>query len=572
MKNNLESLIRTSKKISFFSPYLILGTTVLFLHLPLSHAGFIIDDPQYVWFSARNSIYNIFFDPPTYMYINPSNFTPMLGLTFKIDSYFFKANPTGYNLHSFLSLFLTASMLYVFLRLYASRIAAFCGTILFIVNPATVAVTGWLSTRHYIEGMFWALLTLYLVKTHDRENLKKSRYILSGITYLIASLYKEVYVILPAVAFLILNGSVYERFKKILPLWMGLLIYIPYRIYMLGGRVGGYPGSVWNMEGIIENFFKLPYITLNLLFGKFWFIAALFLVGLSVAFLIKKGFYSYSMIFVAYSILVSPIVILSNPSSWLIDKMTIRYVFHITTFLIIVVIMGIGLLFKKRFLYIGFLSVMFFSMLGLWYHKGIEVRDLYKKYRDDTMVDVINLVKNKDKKYIISTAPRLYNLNWYFNGIKKMYNYFYDLKIDTKVVFLDTLKYHTPELIQDVLNNTSIDDSVKKNLSEEISIFQRNLKEGPLMIDASWDGYWFIWNFGPPEKGNFCVLFRRTDELYSLSYCVPHKGRYYFPPNFADTLYFRVSGRLFTGEEVLSPEFMVEFPSKGNFKYKSYEG
>jgi len=559
--------------ISRKAPDIVFGLTILFLYWPLINAGFIIDDPQHVWFSAKNSISEILFNPSTYwyMYLNPPAFTPMLDLSFKIDSYFFKANPTGYNLHSFLSLFLTASMLYVFLRLYVPRIAAFCGTTLFIVNPTTIAVTGWLSTRHYIEGMFWALLTLYLVKTHDREK-GKFRYILSGITYLLASLNKEVYVILPAVAFLISKGNATERFRKTLPLWTGLILYIPYRIYMLGGRAGGYPGSVWNVEGIIENFFKLPYITLNLLLGKFWFIAALFLVGLSVAFLIKKGFYSYSMIFVAYSILVSPIVILSNPSSWLIDKIAIRYVFHITTFLIIVVTMGMGLLFKKRFLHIGFLSVIFFSMLGLWYHKGIEVRDLYKKYRDDTMMDVIKLVENRDKKYIISTAPRLYNLNWYFNGTKKMYNYFYDLKIDTKVVFLDMLKYHTPELIQDVLNNAGIDDSVKKRLSEEISTFQRNLKEGPLLIDVSWDGYWFNWSFGPSEKGIFCVLFRRADELYSIAYCVPHKDRYYFSPKFAGTLYFRVLGRLFTGEEVLSPEFVVEFPSKGNFSYESHEG
>jgi hypothetical protein len=187
-------------------------------------------------------------------------------------------------------------------------------------------------------------------------------------------------------------------------------------------------------------------------------------------------------------------------------------------------------------------------------------------------MDVIKLVENRDKKYIISTAPRLYNLNWYFNGIKKMYNYFYDLKIDTKVVFLDTLKYHTPELIHDVLNNAGIDDSAKKRLSEEISTFQRNLKEGPLLIDVSWDGYWFNWSFGPSEKGIFCVLFRRADELYSIAYCVPHKDRYYFSPKFAGTLYFRVLGRLFTGEEVLSPEFVVEFPSKGNFSYESHEG
>jgi hypothetical protein len=560
--------------ISRKAPDIVFGLTILFLYWPLINAGFIIDDPQHVWFSAKNSISEILFNPPTYwyMYLNPPAFTPMLDLSFKIDSYFFKANPTGYNLHSSLSLFLTASMLYVFLRLYVPRIAAFCGTTLFIVNPTTIAVTGWLSTRHYIEGMFWALLTLYLVKTHDREK-GKFRYILSGITYLLASLNKEVYVILPAVAFLISKGNATERLRKTLPLWAGLILYIPYRIYMLGVRAEGYPGSVWTLNEMVQNFYNLPYITLNLLFGNFWPIGVIFIIGLSMIFLIKKkDFYSYITVLVMYSVIALPIIPLSNSHLWPNDKMTLRYIFHITTFLIVIVTIVTGLLYEKRFLYISLLSIIFFAILGLWYHKGIEVRDLYKKYRDDTMMDVIKLVENRDKKYIISTAPRLYNLNWYFNGIKKMYNYFYDLKIDTKVVFLDTLKYHTPELIQDVLNNAGIDDSAKKRLSEEISTFQRNLKEGPLLIDVSWDGYWFNWSFGPSEKGIFCVLFRRADELYSIAYCVPHKDRYYFSPKFAGTLYFRVLGRLFTGEEVLSPEFVVEFPSKGNFSYESHEG
>lgn len=183
------------------------------------------------------------------------------------------------------------------------------------------------------------------------------------------------------------------------------------------------------------------------------------------------------------------------------------------------------------------------------------------------MEDVGKLINNKDKKFFISHAPRLYDLNRYFNGIKKMYKHFYNINIDTRVVFLESLKFNTPELIQEVLNDINIDNPVKKRLSKEISAFQSNLKEGPIMIDVSWDGYWFYWDLSTHGKGNACVLFRREDELYSIFYCVPPKGRYYFPPNSVDTVYFRVLGRLFTGEEVLSPEFCVHFPSKGIFKY-----
>ncbi len=562
MKIDSKSLITPSRKIPAFIPYILFGLIILFVYWPLRHAGFIIDDPQYVWFSATNPIMKILFDPSTYMYINPSNFTPLLGLTFKIDSYLFKTDPTGYNLHSFLSLFLTASMFYIFLKQYVSQIGALCGTVLFIVNPVTIAVTSWFSTRHYIEGMFWALFTLYLVKNY--------RTVLCLFPYLIASLYKEVYVVLPAIAFLIVNGNVYERFKKTFPLWIGLLFYIPYRFFMLGGLIGGYPGSVWLPEKLIKNFISYPYIAFNLLFGKLWLFGAIFLIATSIIFLVKKrGFFGYATILVLYSIITLPILPLSNPSSWLIDKMATRYIFTITVFFITIAVIGLEKLSEKKSLHIVLLSILFFALLGYWYYKGVEVRDLYKKYRDDTMRDVVQLVEQKDKKFFISNAPRLYNLNWYFNGIKKMYKYFYGINIGTRVVFLESLKFNTPELIQEVLNDINIDDPVKKRVSEEIYAFQRNLKEGPLEVNVSWDGYWFYWDFGPPGKGNACVLFRRADELYSVFYCVPPKGRYYFPPNFADNLYFRVLGRLFTGEEVLSPEFSVDFPSKGSFKYSS---
>jgi hypothetical protein len=574
-----KSLITTLRKIPTFIPYILFGLIILFVYWPLRHAGFIADDPQYVWFSATNPIIKILFDPSTYMYINPSNLTPLLGLTFKIDSYLFKTDPTGYNLHSFLSLFITASMFYVFLKQYISRISAFCGTILFIVNPVTIAVTSWFSTIHYIEGMFWALLTLYLVKncgtlTRTTEgHMYKSvvRGLFCLVSYLIASLYKEVYVVVPAIAFLIVNGNMYERFKKTFPLWIGLLFYIPYRFFMLGG-IGGYPGSVWLIGKMIQNFISYPYIAFHLLFGKLWLFGVIFFIATSIIFLVKKrDLFGYATIVILYSVITLPFLPLSNPSLWLIDKMAIRYIFTITVFFITIAAIGLEKLFEKRSLHIVFISTIFFVLLGLWYLKGVEVRDLYKKYRDNSMRDVVQLVEHRDKKFFISNAPRLYDLNWYFNGIKKMYRYFYGINIDTRVVFLESLKFNTPELIQEVLNDINIDNSVKKRLSEEISVFQKNLKKGPLMIEVSWDGYWLNWNFGPLEKGNFCVLFRRTDELYSVFYCVPPNGRYYFPPNSADTLYFRVLYRATDGNEVLSPEFMIEFPSKGNLIYKAIE-
>lgn len=553
-------MFKKFEKLYFLYPYFLFGLIILLFYWPLRRAGFIVDDPQYIWFSAKNPILKILFDPLTYMYLSPANFTPLLGLTFKIDSYLFKGDPLGYNLHSFLSLFLTSSMLYMFLRCYTSRIIALCGGILFIISPATVGVTSWFSTRHYMEGMFWALLTLYLIKKNT-EGGNVLLYISSAITYFLASLYKEVYVILPVVAFLIAYGDVRRKFVKTLPLWIGLLIYIPYRLCMLGGKFGGYPNSDFSIKGLIQNLISLPYITMGMLFGKFWLIVFLFLF--SFIFILKEKPVTYIIVLILYVVLLVPIV----PVSLSMTPMELRFVFHVATFLIIIAAIGAQHFKGRTFLYSGLLPVLFIAIFFCWYHKAVEARGLYKQYREQTMAAVSELVKNKDKPFIISTAPELCDLNWYFNGIKKMYHLFYGTEIKARVIFPNFFKYNSPALIQEVLDaRKEINSPLKGLLIHDVS--ERDYRKGPLSVNISFDGYYFRWEFGPVQ-GPYTVMIRRKDEFYFPYRSIPSKGSYLFAPGFADLLYFRVLYKRHDGEEIVSPEFEVRFPSKEKYSYKT---
>jgi hypothetical protein len=548
-------MFKKFEKLYFLYPYFLFGLIILLFYWPLRRAGFIVDDPQYIWFSTKNSIYKILFDPLTYMYLSFANFTPLLGLTLKIDSYLFKGDPLGYNLHSFLSLFLTSSMLYMFLRCYTSRIIALCGGILFIISPATVAVASWFSARHYMEGMFWALLSLYLIEKTTNEKILLSTF--GAITYFIASLYKEIYVVLPAIAFLLARGNIQKRFIRTLPLWLVLLVYVPYRLYMLGGGIGGYRTSVFSFKGLIQNLISLPEITMIMLFDKFWYIFILFI--LSMIFLLKKKFIKYTNIFIIYLVLLIPIATLS--------EMTLRYSFHLAVYFIIIAAVGWQQLKKTKLLYSGFMPFVFLATFLLWSYKGIEVRDFYKQYREQTMAEVSELVKNKDKPFIISTAPELCDLNWYFNGIKKMYHLFYGTEIKARVIFPNFFKYNPPALIQEVLDARKEINSPSKGLLIH-NVSKRDYRKGPLSVNISFDGYYFRWEFGPVE-GPYTVLIRREDEFYFPYRSIPSKGSYLFAPGFADLLYFRVLYKRPDGREIVSPEFKVRFPSKEKYSYKT---
>jgi len=58
-------MFKKFEKLYFLYPYFLFGLIILLFYWPLRRAGFIVDDPQYIWFSAKNPILKILFDPMT---------------------------------------------------------------------------------------------------------------------------------------------------------------------------------------------------------------------------------------------------------------------------------------------------------------------------------------------------------------------------------------------------------------------------------------------------------------------------------------------------------------------------
>ena len=325
---------------------------------------------------------------------------------------------------------------------------------------------------------------------------------------------------------------------------------------MLGGNVGGYPASVFSFGEIAHNVIMLSQALPKMIFGQFWFIPLFLSVCFFILLMVKKKYVLWVGILASYIVILIPIATLS------IQTISFRYLFHLTTFIIILVAIGWHYLSEKKIIYRVPVALMILGTFFIWINKSIEVRNTYKQYRDETMADVVALIQNSDKPFIISHAPEICDLNWYFDGVKKMYQLFEGLDVKTKILFPNYMKYNPPEMIQEVFDSGAGNDNrMKEFIPGDFHSNSTAFQKVPLSIYINTDGYAFHWEFGPIE-GPYTVMVRRKDEFYFPYKFVPRKGRYLFAPGFADVLYFRVLYQKPGGIEVISPEFELHFPSK----------
>jgi hypothetical protein len=467
-----------------------------------------------------------------------------------MDWSLFKMNPVGYNVHSLLSLFASSVMLYIFLRLFTGRVVAFSASLLFILNPATAAVISCFSNRHYMEGMFWALLSIYLFSRYQKED-KHFFILLSCLAYLLAALSKEVYLLLPGLMFLLMNGNIAKRTKMTLPFWIILLVYLVWRWLMLGRRMGGYYFIDWSFKGLLSNIMMAVTLPIRYVYGDYRNIFLIAFVLISIMIIAKRGglkmWVTASGMYLVSLLPIIPIMgifLLSGPSGG-------RYAFQITTFMIIIFTAAYFLMNAKTPKIL--ITILFLFSLFVFYGQAIKIRDAFILDRETSREEALKFVENN--KYLNGVYPI-----WFYDGLKRLYNSFYRKQIGTRVFYEDSLKYNAPDLIREVKG---------ENASTYIEA-QKKFEKGPLNVDIRWDGRVVKWRLGPENVRFFNLLIREENEFYYLYPPVRNSGRHIFAKDFADNenIYFRIFYRLPDGQEVVSPEIKLFIPGKGHFRYR----
>jgi hypothetical protein len=250
------------KEILYQGSFLVI---LVVLNYRLFHTWFIVDDTANIFCSSFDTL-RLLFDRYTYLYSNQMFFTPLMPISFKVDWLLFKMDPFGYHLHNLLAAFLCCIMFYKLLRIYLPAAFSWIGALLLACSLPVSFDIGWITRKQYLWGFFLALLALYLFKKWEMQ--KKNLFLfLSITTTLFSYLCKEAYTFLPAVIFLAASGSIKNRTVKTLPYMFVLIVYIIWRLFMLGS-LGGYPGSTdRSILYFMQRLFQIPMDLSESLYG-----------------------------------------------------------------------------------------------------------------------------------------------------------------------------------------------------------------------------------------------------------------------------------------------------------------
>jgi len=224
--------------ITHVVPPVLLAAAVCLLHGNAVSGFWRFDDPQMLDFARHQPLIESFFRPDVWQKLGAPFFTPLLTFSYAIDDALFDLIPSGFYLHHLASLFLAAWMTTRLLRRWTPSVQATLGGILFLTGFPVTVVAQQLMTRHYIEGLVFAIAAL--ICFHDASH-RPGRAWTGALCYLLAMLAKEVYA--PLILFLFVatdwRTSGPPRLRRLAPYLLAAAAYLPWRQAMLGG-VGGY--------------------------------------------------------------------------------------------------------------------------------------------------------------------------------------------------------------------------------------------------------------------------------------------------------------------------------------------
>ena len=317
--------------------------------------------------------------------------------------------------HNILSIVLAAIFLYFILNKFTgNKIASLFVALFWILLPSTIATLHFISARHYIEGMPFALLSIYFAyrvcEKEEKENFK----MLFGIGFfaIVAMLYKEIYITsLPT--FLFLYSIFKKKYKITATIVFIVFFYIAYRLWAIG-IVSDYGGiTPPTLKEYPKIFSSLPNTFTTNKNGYFVYLIVLFVMVFSIIkdkkniklvlfFIILLG-----TAILAIFIVLKPIIYSAKfPGTWY------RGVFMLNTIILFFSAFLTIKNFNKYLQTIILITVIALTISGT--HKTKKIWDNMK------------LLEEKEGKFYIANPDKLLisraNASWSIPGICKMYN------------------------------------------------------------------------------------------------------------------------------------------------------
>lgn len=156
------------------------------------------DDPSFLRLAYEYEPWEYFFIPDVWSKCQPANLNPWNILSFDLDVTLFGLNQKAFYAHHLFSLWLVAMGTYLFLRLWLNQLWSAMGAVLFICSAPVTTVAHQLMNRHYLEGLLFSIVMLYLYISAVRYERPLLAWV-GGLFYFFAVSAKEVFVPLPLV-------------------------------------------------------------------------------------------------------------------------------------------------------------------------------------------------------------------------------------------------------------------------------------------------------------------------------------------------------------------------------------
>ncbi len=202
------------------------------------------DDPQILKHAVTHSVGNFFFSPAAWQELTASNWTPLLNVSFLLDWVLGGFSPRVFYIHQAISLALLMVAVWGMGRRYFGTVPLVVGILWVAGSLPFVEASDRLMVRHYAEGAFWSVASLWMYSKFVECGGARSStgwLALSFLFYVLACFSKEVFVPLPVV-FLILSGNRFS-WKPLIPFGIWIGVYALWRSWMLGS-FGGYGHKV----------------------------------------------------------------------------------------------------------------------------------------------------------------------------------------------------------------------------------------------------------------------------------------------------------------------------------------
>lgn len=267
------------------------------------------DDTQILKHALSHPLAAVFTVPAVWRELSWLYFTPLVDVSTRLDAALFGLAPAGWYVHHLAVMGIDAALLYLLMRGWLPRAAAALAALLFLTGPPLAEVSRQLWSRHYVEGLAWALVSLLLFRRAVPRGSGPWA-LAAGAAGLAAMLGKEVFAAVPLVALALPWGTLRNRLRAAIPLLLALAGYLAWRNSMVGYWGGVGRGGKSLLDPLRRAAFQLALFP-DLVLGV-WPAAGLALFALALVLLRPTRTQTVTILLVLGAVL-APLSVLSDP-------------------------------------------------------------------------------------------------------------------------------------------------------------------------------------------------------------------------------------------------------------------